>query len=150
MHRVMVSNNYTDKYPACVDADERHDEGWVRPYFDLDTVRELAANTQAAAAEFGHDAIDTVHVIDAIDFIDGEVDEDPWSLVVVISWMDIAVKGVDGATTIVTPRYHREDGGDYDPEYQGEPLYAIGGFPWCWYAIGPDGIHPQIPFRPER
>ncbi|WP_432001603.1 hypothetical protein [Streptomyces sioyaensis] len=146
MHRVLVCNNDKDKYPAYVDADERHDEGWVRPYFDLEAVRELAANTQAAATEFGHGSIDTVHVVDG-----GTENGRPRVLVVVICWMDIEAKGVDGATTIVEPIRYREDDEDGDdPEEQGEPLYPVGGFPWCWYAIGPDGIHPQIPFQPEQ
>lgn len=145
MHRVMVSNNGT-KYPAFIDPDERDDkEGYVKPYFDLDTVRELAANTQADVEEFGHGLIDTVHVID------GDEDGNPPALVVVVNWTDIEPKGVAQATTIVEPiRYREDDDQDDDPEDAGEPLWPVGGFEWCWYAMAPDGIHPQIPYQPQQ
>ncbi|MFZ3595070.1 hypothetical protein [Streptomyces sp. BH104] len=145
MHRVTVCNNDKNRYPAYVDADERHGEGWVRPYFDVDTVRELAANTQAEAAQFGHGSIDTVHVIDG-----GTNGGYPRVVVAVICWMDIETKGIDGATAIVEPIRVRDDEDGDDPDGIGEPLYPVGGFEWCWYAMSPDGIHPQIPFKPEQ
>ncbi|NGO66777.1 hypothetical protein [Streptomyces boncukensis] len=145
MQSAMVSNNDKDKYPAVVDPDECDDEGYVKPYFDLHTVRELAANTQAAAEEFGHGSIDTVHVVD------GDAQGDPPALVVVVTWMDIESKGVAEATTIVEPIRHREDDSqDNDPEDAGEWLWPVGGIAWRWYAFGPDGIHPQIPYQPEQ
>lgn len=144
MHRVMVSNNDKDKYPAYVDPREWDGDGWVKPYFDLDTVRKLAANTQSAAAEFGHGSIDTVHVVD------GDANGNPPALVVVVTWMDVDSKGIDEATTIVEPIRHPEHDGQDDDEDDGERLWPVGGFRWRWYAIAPDGIHPQIPYEPEQ
>ncbi|MGP3950830.1 hypothetical protein [Streptomyces sp. 7N604] len=60
MLELLVSNNDKDAYPAFVDPGERHAEGYVKPYFTLETVRRIAENTQAAVAEFGYGAIDTV------------------------------------------------------------------------------------------
>lgn len=130
MIEILVSNNDRDRYPAMVDPDERHEEGYVKPYFDLETVQRIAEQTQADAEKFGHGSIDTVHVIDG-----GTYDGEPRALVVVITWMDIPEKGVQDATEFVAPN---EDG-----------RYAIGGFPWCWYALD-DQLNPQIPFRAEK
>ncbi|MFF0291072.1 hypothetical protein [Streptomyces sp. NPDC005262] len=38
--------------------------GWLFPNFTLDTVRKIAARTQEAADEYGHDVTDTIYVID--------------------------------------------------------------------------------------
>ncbi|WP_371799021.1 hypothetical protein OG963_14390 [Streptomyces sp. NBC_01707] len=38
--------------------------GWLSPYFTLDTARELSAQTLRIADEYGYDCADTVHVID--------------------------------------------------------------------------------------
>ncbi|MEV6565888.1 hypothetical protein [Streptomyces kronopolitis] len=144
---VLVSNNDRDHYPALVDPAESNGEGYVKPWFSLETVRRIAEKTQADAAEFGHDSIDTVHVVDG-----GEENGEPRVLVVVICWMDVETKGVDGATTIVEPvRYRQDAEGDegHDPEDEGDALYCIGGFPWCWYALD-DDLNPLIPFRAEK
>ncbi|MFI5629192.1 hypothetical protein ACIA8E_07390 [Streptomyces sp. NPDC051664] len=38
--------------------------GWLSPYFTLDTTRELSAQTLRMADEYGYDCVDTIHVID--------------------------------------------------------------------------------------
>ncbi|WP_327123683.1 hypothetical protein [Streptomyces sp. NBC_01727] len=38
--------------------------GWLSPYFTLDTARELSAQTIREADEYGYDCVDTIHVID--------------------------------------------------------------------------------------
>ncbi|WP_019548603.1 hypothetical protein [Streptomyces sulphureus] len=126
----LVSNNDRDRYPAVVDPAETNDEGYVKPWFDLETVRRIAEKTQADATEVGHGSVDTVHVVDG-----GEENGEPRVLVVVVTWMDIGSKGVDQATEIVVP--DRETG-----------RYAIGGFPWCWYALD-DHLNPLI-LRAEK
>ncbi|MGW3736644.1 hypothetical protein [Streptomyces sp. NPDC005148] len=43
---VLVSNDDRDRCPAAVDPDERHQEGYVKPWFDLETVRRIAVAGQ--------------------------------------------------------------------------------------------------------
>lgn len=144
MHRVMVSNKDKAPYPAFVDPDERDDEGWVNPHFDLDTVRDLAANTQAAAEKLGHFAVNTVHVVD------GDPDDEPPALVIVVNWLEAGYKGAAEAVTIVEPIRHREGDDQDDAPDAGERLWPVGGFAWRWFVTGPDHIHPQPPHRPEQ
>jgi hypothetical protein len=124
---VMVSANEVHRYPAKVDpADQR--DGFLKPWFDLDTVRRIAADTQAEARTFGHGSIDTVHVLD------GVVDRKLHSVVLVISWMYLGGDKHEQATEILQPN--------------AVGRYAIGGHDWCWYALS-DDLHPMIPFRPN-
>ncbi|MER6559740.1 hypothetical protein ABT300_18800 [Streptomyces sp. NPDC001027] len=124
---VMVCANDVYRYPALVDPAVQRD-GFVKPWFDLDTVRRIAADTQADAARFGHGSIDTVHVLD------GMVERKAQAVVLVISWMYIGGGRNEKATEILQPN---ADG-----------RYAIGGLDWCWYVVG-DDLTPQIPFQPE-
>ncbi|MGW4007935.1 hypothetical protein [Streptomyces sp. NPDC004763] len=126
MVEVMVSANEHDRYPALVDPDDQHD-GYVRPWFDLDTVRRIAADTQAAAERYGHGAADTVHVLD------GSVDGTAHAVVLLVTWMDLGTDCHEQATEILQPN---ADG-----------RYAVGGHDWCWFALD-DDLKPLIPFRP--
>ncbi|MFI9026330.1 hypothetical protein [Streptomyces sp. NPDC053560] len=143
MLEVTVCANDRDRYPAWVDPDETHEEGWVKPYFTLETAQRIAEQTQADVAEHGHGAHDSVHVFDG-----GTENGQPRAVVTVICWMNIAKHGTAAATDIVLPRRLVDEHPDADPGDPGTPVWPIGGFDWCWYAIGPDGIHPQIPFQP--
>lgn len=126
MADVMVCANDRDRYPAKVDpADQR--AGYVRPWFDLDTVRRIAADTQRQARTFGQGSVDTVHVLD------GVVDGNPHSVVLVISWMYLGNEWNEKATQILRPNMVGR--------------YAVGGHDWCWYALD-DDLHPLIPFQP--
>ncbi|WP_086859756.1 hypothetical protein [Streptomyces milbemycinicus] len=123
---VMVCANDRDRYPAMVDpADQR--AGYVKPWFDLDTVRRLAADTQREAKRSGHGSVDTVHVLD------GVVDGKPHSVVLVVSWMYLGNEWNETATQVLRPN--------------AVGRYAVGGHDWCWYALD-DDLHPLIPFQP--
>ncbi|WP_324787144.1 hypothetical protein [Streptomyces sp. H51] len=67
-------------YEAKVDRTQRWN-GFLVPRFDLDTVRKIAERTQEAAEEYGHDSIDTIHVIDG-----GTVRGEPRAVVVHAQW----------------------------------------------------------------
>lgn len=129
MVEVLVSANERHRYPALVDPDDQHD-GYVRPWFDLDTVRRLAADTQADAAEYGHGSIDTVHVVD------GTVDSTEHAVVLLISWMNLG--GHHARTRQATKVLQPGAGGRYD----------VGGHGWCWFVLD-DDLKPLIPFRPD-
>ena len=135
---VMVCANDRDRYPAKVDpADQR--DGFVRPWFDLDTVRRIAADTQGDAARHGHGSVDTVHVLEGGGECakhDGPVDRATYAVVLVICWMHLDGAKREQATEVLQPN---EDG-----------RYAIGGFEWCWYALSEDGLTPVIPFTTPR
>jgi hypothetical protein len=123
---VMVCANDRDRYPALVDpADQR--DGYVKPWFDLPTVRRIAADTQRDAHQHGHGSIDTVHVLT------GKVDRTRHTVVLAISWMWI---GGDKRNQAVEVLHPNADG-----------RYAVGGHDWCWYALD-DDLKPQIPFQP--
>ncbi|PWI15992.1 hypothetical protein DI272_18845 [Streptomyces sp. Act143] len=128
MVEVMVCANERDRYPALVDpADQR--DGFVRPWFDLPTVRIIAAETQAEAARYGHGFVNTIHVLD------GTVDSRAEVVVLEIGWMYLGGTRREKSVRAIWPN---EDG-----------RYCIGGhFEWCWYALDKDG-HPQIPFQPD-
>ncbi|MDX3345921.1 hypothetical protein PV387_03575 [Streptomyces sp. ME02-6987-2C] len=123
---VMVCANDEDRYPAKVDPGDQRD-GHVKPWFDLDTVRRIAENTQADAERYGHGSIDTVHVLD------GTVDGTAHAVVLVISWMYLGSEWRKEATEILQPN--------------AVGRYAVGGHDWCWYAVD-DDLKPQIPFTP--
>ncbi|MFF5668826.1 hypothetical protein ACFY8S_01600 [Streptomyces hygroscopicus] len=121
-----VSADERHRYPAKVDpADQR--DGFVKPWFDLDTVRRIAADTQEKARTHGHGAVDTVHVVEGM--VDGQLH----SVVLVVSWMYLGGERHEQATEILQPN---EVG-----------RYAVGGHDWCWYVLS-DDLHPMIPFKP--
>lgn len=123
---VLVCANDHDRYSAKVDpADQR--DGHVRPWFALDTVREIAEDTQAEAARYGHGSADTVHVVE------GDVHGMAHAVVLVVSWMYMGSEWRREAAEILHPN--------------AEGRYAVGGHDWCWYALD-DHQNPQIPFRP--
>ncbi|MFJ1607015.1 hypothetical protein ACIOHS_27130 [Streptomyces sp. NPDC088253] len=126
MVEVMVCANDRDRYAAVVDPDDQRN-GHVRPWFDLDTVRRIAATTQADAAQYGHGSVDTVHVME------GAVDGTAHAVVMVVCWMYLGGEKREQAVEVLQPN---ADG-----------RYAVGGHDWQWYAL--DGhLNPQIPFRP--
>ncbi|MGW2700862.1 hypothetical protein [Streptomyces sp. NPDC001340] len=94
--------------------------GWLSPYFTLDTVRELAARTQQMADEYGHDSVDTIHVFPVLHVVDGGTDREgePRAVVVHIRWQYLD-DGAESAATIVQPN--------------DEGLYGIGGWEWTWH-----------------
>ncbi|WP_030236839.1 hypothetical protein [Streptomyces sp. NRRL S-350] len=126
MIQTLVCCNDRDRYPAMVDpADQR--DGYVKPWFDLETVREIAAASQEEAARYGHGSVDTVHVLD------GDVSGTAHAVVLVVCWMYLGGERAEEAAEILRPN---ADG-----------RYAVGGHEWCWYAT--DGLFPLIPFEPE-
>lgn len=127
MIQALVSNNEHDFYPALINPAECNEEGYVRPYFDLATVRRIEENTRAAAAQYGHGSVDTVHVVDG-----GSEDGTPRALVVVISWMDLPDKDADPVQFV-------------EPDEE-SGLYPVGGLAWCWYALDEE-MNPNLPFR---
>ncbi|MFF5968234.1 hypothetical protein ACFY64_31825 [Streptomyces collinus] len=135
MVEVMVCANDSDRYTALVDpADQR--DGYVKPWFDLDTVRRIAQQTQADAATYGHGSIDTVHVLegqDAAQRHDGSLEATRYAVVVVVCWMYLDGEKREEAVQVLHPN---EDG-----------RYAVGGHDWCWYALDSQQ-NPQVPFRP--
>jgi hypothetical protein len=130
MIEVLVSCNDRHRYPAWIDPDDQHD-GFVKPWFDLETVQRIAADTQAEAARHGHGSVDTVHVYA------GDVDGRPRAVVLVICWMYLALNAdrIEQGTEVLQPN---SDG-----------RYAVGGFDWCWYALD-DHLNPVIPFQVKR
>jgi hypothetical protein len=113
-----VSYNEERTYEAQVDPSNRWN-GWVSPSFTLDTVRQLAADTQADAAEYGHDSVDTIHVIEG-----GTNDEDePRVIVLHIRWAHHGQSPKQGADIV-------------HPDKDGR--YHIGGWEWTWYMVDED------------
>ncbi|WP_392749421.1 hypothetical protein [Streptomyces sp. LN590] len=88
--------------------------GWLFPNFTLDTVRKIAAVTQQAADEYGHDVTDTIHVID------GGIDREgkPRAVVLYIGWQWFD-ESSQSAASIIQPN--------------DEGLYGIGGGAWTWH-----------------
>ncbi|MDH6189153.1 hypothetical protein M2168_002185 [Streptomyces sp. CZ24] len=129
MIEVLVSCNDTHRYPALIDPDERRD-GFVKPWFDLETVRRIAADTKVHAAKYGRDSVDTVHVL-VRDDDEGVSHVD----VLAICWMNLHDLDVADAVEIVKPN--------------AEGRYAIGGFDWCWYQLD-EQLNPVIPPQVKR
>ncbi|WP_331732030.1 hypothetical protein OG592_41035 (plasmid) [Streptomyces avidinii] len=112
--RTRVTIDGTPDYPAVVDPANRWN-GFVSPFFTLDTVRELAAETLDVATKQGYDCADTIHVIDGGTDSGGA----PRAVVLHIRWMYLEDEGPAQVTSIISPR--EEDG-----------LYGIGGWEWTW------------------
>jgi hypothetical protein len=128
MIEVLVSCNDRDRYPAWADPAD-HRDGYVRPWFDLETVQRIADDTQAEAARVGHGSADTVHVIA------GTVDGAEHAVVLNICWMYLGGERHQKAVEVVQP--------------DTEGRFAIGGFEWCWYVL--DGhLNPVIPPQVKR
>ncbi|WP_434593306.1 hypothetical protein [Streptomyces sp. A5-4] len=129
MIEALVSCNDTDRYPALIDPAE-HRDGFVKPWFDLETVQRIADDTQAHAARFSHGSVDTVHVLI------GQVDVVTVHAVVLnICWMHLGGEKHQEAVEVVQP--------------DAAGRYAIGGFEWCWYQLDED-LNPVIPPQVKR
>jgi hypothetical protein len=132
--RVLIPG-VTGPYDTYVDLAD-HWNGYARPLFPLDTVRRIAADTQAEAARHGHGSVDTVHVLEGGGNCaghDDSADRAEYAVVLVICWMHLDGDKREQATEVLQPN---EDG-----------RYAIGGFEWWWYALSDDGLTPLIPFE---
>ncbi|MFJ3817828.1 hypothetical protein [Streptomyces sp. NPDC090056] len=112
--RTRVTIDGTPDYPAVLDPANRWN-GFVSPFFTLDTVRQLAAETLDIATKYGYDCADTIHVIDGGTDSNGA----PRAVVLHIRWMYLEDEGPAQVTSIINPR--EEDG-----------LYGIGGWEWTW------------------
>ncbi|MFD7769897.1 hypothetical protein [Streptomyces sp. NPDC059787] len=106
-------------YEARVDRSARRDD-WLCPSFGLDTVREIAARTQELAAEYGHDAVDTIHVIDG-----ALPNGTPHAIVLHIRWAYLS--DIPEETAYASEVIHP------DPEGR----YAIGSCEWAWHETAP-------------
>lgn len=104
-------------YPAMVDVTSRWN-GFLSPSFTLATVRQLAADTQTMADEYGYGDMDTVHVIDAGTDAEGQ----PRAVVIHVRWHYLS-EGSDTAANIVKPN--------------ASGRYPIGGWEWTWQAVEP-------------
>lgn len=92
-----------------------HWNGYAQPLFTLDTVRQIATDTQTLADECGFDSVITAHVIDGDPGHEGE----PRSVVLVVNWQWWEQgNGAKNVTHISEPT---ADG-----------LYGLGGSSWCW------------------
>ncbi|MFD0209129.1 hypothetical protein ACFVH9_08325 [Streptomyces hirsutus] len=89
--------------------------GFVSPSFTLDTVRELAAQTQRQAEECGATSVETVHVTEVDDT---DRDGNPLVVVMRVSWAYLREAGAKAATLLV------------EPDEEGR--YSIGGWEWAW------------------
>ncbi|GGZ23467.1 hypothetical protein GCM10010387_15810 [Streptomyces inusitatus] len=128
MIEVMVCANDRDRYPAWIDPADTQD-GYVRPWFDLDTVQRIADDTQAEAAEHGHGSVDTVHVLA------GQLDGAGCAVVLNICWMFLGGEKRQEAVEVCQPN--------------AAGRYAIGGFDWCWYLLD-ERLNPVIPPQMKR
>ncbi|MEJ8640218.1 hypothetical protein [Streptomyces sp. MS2.AVA.5] len=104
-------------YPAMVDVTSRWN-GFLSPSFTLATVRQLAADTQTMADEYGYGDMDTVHVIDGGTNAEGQ----PRAVVIHVRWQYLG-EGSDTAANIVKPN--------------ASGRYPIGGWEWTWQAVEP-------------
>ncbi|MFJ7586984.1 hypothetical protein ACIQZO_06235 [Streptomyces sp. NPDC097617] len=91
--------------------------GWLSPHFSLDATRQLSAQTLQMAEDYGHDCVDTIHVIegradsaDTVHIIDSgktyEVNDDgdhaPLAIAVRIPWRSLD-RGKTATITDLTP-----------------------------------------------
>ncbi|MFD3851667.1 hypothetical protein ACFWVB_38215 [Streptomyces microflavus] len=89
--------------------------GFARPLFALDTVREIAAHTQILADEGGCNSVVTAHVIDG----DPDSEGMPRAVVLTVNWQFWDQDG--GASKVTTVA-----------ESTAEGLYPVGGSSWTW------------------
>ncbi|REE61478.1 hypothetical protein BX257_4057 [Streptomyces sp. 3212.3] len=113
IHTRVCIDSMLGPYDAKLDPTHRWN-GWLSPYFTLDTVRQLAARTQEMAEEDGFDCVDTIHVIDG----DTDSDGEPRAVVVHIRWQYLG-EGAESAASIIQPN--------------DEGLYGVGGWEWTWH-----------------
>ncbi|WP_406050989.1 hypothetical protein OG280_26395 [Streptomyces virginiae] len=99
-------------YPALVSGPGMH--GGVNPYFSLDTMRAIAADTAADVARYGHDRVDAVHVIDGGTDSSGNRE----AVVLAICWGYYDQDGPEGITRVISPTEHG--------------LYPGAGLEWVW------------------
>ncbi|MGW3308263.1 hypothetical protein ACWDG9_16945 [Streptomyces sp. NPDC001073] len=109
--RVCVDGPAT--YPAFVVAHARPGQHSINPYFPLDAVRELAADTQKAAAQYDPRSAETIHVLETLPGATGN----RGTLVLHADWATEADEGPADAARIVVPDEHG--------------LYAVGP-DWHW------------------
>ncbi|MFC7791381.1 hypothetical protein [Streptomyces cinereoruber] len=124
MIEVMVSCNGRNQYPALIDPTD-HRDGFVKPWFDLETVQRIAEDTQTDPGTFGNGFTDTVHVIPC------PVEDQDRPLVLIVRWMYL-----DGEK-------HQEAVENVERNADGR--YAVGEFGWCWYMLDEDQLCPVMP-----
>lgn len=112
-----------DTYPAFIDPTNLG----VAPHFTLDTVRQLAAKTQADAAKHDPRGAETVHVIQTAPNRKGE----SGTVVLHIRWWLEADGDPELAVLVVAPTGH----GLYQVGADGEWAWSIA---WWWCACGKD------------
>ncbi|MEU3342255.1 hypothetical protein [Streptomyces sp. NPDC006668] len=113
--RVCIDDSF-GPFSAKLDPTDR--EGYLTPFFTLDTVRELAVCTQQLCAEYGRDS-ETIHVLSILDVADSRAghEDQPRVVVVQIRWQYLD-EGAESAVSIIEPN---QDG-----------LYQIGSDDWAW------------------
>ncbi|MGW4731810.1 hypothetical protein ACWEQC_22050 [Streptomyces shenzhenensis] len=102
-----------DTYPAFIDPTETFGSRVV-PYFTLDTVRQLAHDTQAGAAKHDPRGAAAIHIVETTPDRNGE----PGRVVLHIDWWQEANVGPEDAVLVVAPNEHG--------------LYPIGRENWHW------------------
>jgi hypothetical protein len=88
-------------YPAFVVEDARRGQH-ITPYFPLDAVRELAADTQKAAAQNDPRSAETIHVLETLPDATGN----RGTLVLHADWVTEADEGAADAAKVVVPNEH--------------------------------------------
>ncbi|WP_245881646.1 hypothetical protein [Streptomyces milbemycinicus] len=105
--------------------------GLLNPYFNLDTVSQLAARTIEMADEDGYDRTDTIHVIDgradsadSVHVIEGGTnsEREPRAVVVRICWRELAECA---KAAVSSDRIGGEQPESIAPDGEGEPLAVV-------------------------
>lgn len=118
--------------------------GWLSPYFTLDTARQLAARTIEMADEYGYDCTDTVHVIDgsadsadSVHVIEGGTnsEHEPRAVVVRIRWRELAE---GGRAAVSSDLVGGEQPEPIAPDGEGEPLAVVLHISWQYVEESTD------------
>ncbi|WP_405893754.1 hypothetical protein OG272_15920 [Streptomyces sp. NBC_00104] len=131
-------------YDCRVDPTNRWN-GWLSPYFTLDTSRELATRTQEIADEYGFDCTDTIHVIDgradsadSVHVIDGGTDSEhePQAVVVRIRWnqLDEGLEAAVSSELVIGPTPKA-----IEPGGEGEPRAVVLHIRWMYMDHNEEG-----------
>ncbi|MFK0015698.1 hypothetical protein [Streptomyces sp. NPDC091027] len=128
MQSVRVRLDDSPLFEAVADLDDRWN-GFLRPRFTLDQVREVATHTQQLARECGR-SWDSVHVVDmTFPALAGEDESrERVAIVMMVGWAWGPTDRPSQYTTIVDPD---EDG-----------LYDLGGGSWAWSHVPEPGRVP--------